>query len=186
MVTNLPKTLAGRYRVGDQIGRGGMGTVAKARDEVLDRTVAVKLLKDSLSGDEDAVRRFQREARIAAGLGHPGIAHVFDFGEEDGVPFIVMEYLDGLDLHTRVRHEGRMDPVEAAVIVARVADALQHAHAAGAVHRDVKPGNIFLTRGGEVKLTDFGIARTTGQATITATGAVMGTYLYLSPEQIEG
>jgi predicted Ser/Thr protein kinase len=186
MVTNLPKTLAGRYRVGDQIGRGGMGTVAKARDEVLDRTVAVKLLKDSLAGDEDAVRRFQREARIAAGLGHPGIAHVFDFGEEDGVPFIVMEYLDGQDLQTRVRQEGRRDPVEAAVIVARVADALQHAHAAGAVHRDVKPGNIFLTRGGDVKLTDFGIARTTGQATLTATGAVMGTYLYLSPEQIEG
>lgn len=186
MVTNLPKTLAGRYRVGDPIGRGGMGMVAKARDEVLDRTVAVKLLKDSLSDDEDAVRRFQREARIAAGLGHPGIAHVFDFGEEDGVPFIVMEYLDGQDLHTRIKHEGRMDPVEAAVIVAHVADALQHAHAAGAVHRDVKPSNIFLTRGGEVKLTDFGIARTTGQATVTATGAVMGTYLYLSPEQIEG
>ena len=186
MVSATEGLLAGRYEMHDTIGTGGMGTVVRARDNVLQRTVAVKLLKDSLASDDNARERLRREARTAAGIAHPNIAQIFDYGEDEGKSYIVMEFLEGSDLHTRVRREGPLDPIEAATIVAQVADALQHAHAAGAVHRDVKPGNIFLTLNGEVKLTDFGIARSAGATTMTATGSVMGTYLYLSPEQIDG
>lgn len=186
MVTSLPETLAGRYRLEEPIASGGMGSVVRAHDEVLVRTVAVKLLRESLAGDEDAIERFRREARIAASLGHPGIAQVFDFGQERDQPFIVMEFLEGEDLHTLVRRDGPMDPAEAAKVTASVADALQHAHGAGTVHRDVKPGNIFRTSSGTIKLTDFGIARAEAQTTVTTGGAVMGTYHYLSPEQVNG
>jgi tRNA A-37 threonylcarbamoyl transferase component Bud32 len=186
MVKKQSDLLLGRYRLEETMGAGGMGTVVRARDEVLGRRVAVKLMKDSVADDDHAVERFRREARIAASLSHPGIAHIFDFGQQDGRPFIVMEFLDGQDLHSLVQREGPLDSAEAAAIAANVADALEHAHKAGAIHRDIKPGNIFLTESGEVKLTDFGIARTTADATITQAGMVMGTYLYLSPEQING
>jgi hypothetical protein len=186
MVIEESEQLSDRYRLDDVIGTGGMGTVFRARDEVLDRTVAVKLLKESLATDESAVDRFKREARIAASLTHPGIAAVYDFGQEDGRPFIVMELLEGEDLHSVVVRNGQMDPIEAATICAQIADALEHAHSAGTIHRDVKPGNIFRTGNGDIKLTDFGIARLITQTTVTTSGSVLGTYQYLSPEVVNG
>lgn len=186
MVVRGSDTLAGRYRLGETIGTGGMGAVLRGHDQVLDRPVAVKLLKDQLATDPATVERFRREARIAAGLSHPGIASVFDFGEEEGRFFIVMELLDGRDLHQLVAGEGPLAPGEAAGIVAQAADALDHAHAAGAVHRDVKPANIFLTTSGRVKVTDFGIAHAASMAPVTVTGMLVGTPHYLAPEQVEG
>lgn len=181
-----PQFLLGRYRLEEVVGAGGMATVVRGRDELLGRTVAVKLLKDEFARDPSTVERFAREARIAASLSHPGIAPVYDFGEEDGRSFIVMEYLDGEDLRSLIAREGPIDPTKAVDIVARAAEALDHAHGSGAVHRDVKPANIFLTQGGEVKVTDFGIAQAANEAAVTATGAFLGTLRYVSPEQAKG
>lgn len=186
VMESFSETLAGRYHLGEVIGVGGMGTVVRARDEVLDRLVAVKLLKDELAGDGATVERFRREARIAAALSHPGICSVFDFGEEEGRLFIVMELLDGGDLHALIARQGPLSPAVAAGLVAQAADALDHAHRAGAIHRDVKPGNIFLTKDGRVKVTDFGIAYAASQAPVTATGSLLGTPFYVSPEQALG
>jgi len=178
-------TLVGRYRLGEQIGHGGMGIVYRADDQVLERQVAIKLLNPGLS-DASTVERFRREALIAASLSHPGIAHVLDFAEDNGRSFIVMELLEGEDLGKLLAKEGTLDPQRAAGIAAQVAEALGHAHEQGAVHRDVKPGNIFLTRSGAVKVTDFGIATAAAQAPLTKTGEIIGTASYLSPEQVRG
>lgn len=186
MKREVSKMLAGRYRLQEVVGGGGGGTVASAYDSVLHRRVAVKLLKEELASDPRTVERFAREARIAAGLDHPGIAAVYDFGEEDGTSFIVMEFLEGEDLHTRLARSGSLDPRTAAEIAIEVADALAHAHERGAVHRDVKPGNIFITISGRTKITDFGIAHAAGQAPLTTSGNVLGTALYMAPEQIIG
>ncbi len=183
---NQQGLLLGRYGVEEEVGGGGMGTVVRGRDELLGRTVAIKLLRDEFASDPNTVERFGREARIAASLSHPGIAPVYDFGEEDGRFFIVMEYLDGEDLRSLIAREGRQDPAKSVDIVARVAEALDHAHQSGAVHRDIKPANIFLTRGGDVKVTDFGIAQAANEAAVTVTGAFLGTLRYVSPEQAKG
>lgn len=175
-----------RYYLKDVVGVGGMGTVHKAYDRVLEREIAIKVLKPEYSSDEGVVERFRREARIAASLSHIGIAPVYDFVEEGGRSFLVMELLKGRDLHQLLAAKGSMDPTEAAALTAQVADALEHAHRQGAVHRDVKPGNIFLTEEGGVKVTDFGIALAASQSPITATGDIIGTPFYLSPEQVEG
>ncbi len=182
----INKTLGGRYRVGRTIGRGGMGLVLEADDATLGRKVALKMLKEEIAEDPTTIERFRREARIAASLSHPGIAHVYDFAEEDGESFIVMELLDGKDLHQVIQEEGKIIPERAAEIAARVAEALDHAHTRGAVHRDVKPGNIFITASGDVKVTDFGIAQAAGSAPLTMTGSFLGTPTYLAPEQING
>lgn len=182
----LSGTLGGRYRLDEIVASGGMGTVARGHDEVLNRTVAIKLLLPELAKIPNTVERFQREARIAASLSHPGIAQVFDFGQDDGRPFIVMEHLDGEDLRSVLAREGRIAVSEAVEIVASAAEALDNAHRAGAVHRDIKPGNIFLTRDKVVKITDFGIARLANEAPLTATGTVLGTFAYAPPEQALG
>lgn len=182
----MNSTLLGRYRILEVIGVGGMGTVVRAEDEVLGRMVAIKLLKEELASDEATAERFRREARIAASLSHHGIAQVYDFAEEDGQAFIVMELLDGSDLHQILHTEGPMDPDRAADIIARAADALDHAHASGAVHRDVKPANIFLTSSDGVKVTDFGIASAAHLAPVTRTGDIVGTPYYLAPELMDG
>jgi eukaryotic-like serine/threonine-protein kinase len=179
-------TLGGRYRLVSRIASGGMGTVWRAVDVVLDRPVAVKTLSEALGEDAKFVERFRREARAAAGLSHPNVASVYDYGEDGSTPFIVMELLDGETLAGRMARSGRIPPAEAAGIAARVAAALQAAHDAGVVHRDVKPGNVMLTRSGGVKVMDFGIAATAWAAPLTATGTTMGTASYLSPEQASG
>ena len=176
----------GRYRLGEAIGAGGMGTVFRGYDEVLGREVAVKLLREELAADERSLTRFRQEARIAASLSHPGIASVYDFADQAGRPAIVMELLDGQDLHTMLAREGPMESHRVAGILAQAADALAYAHGLGAVHRDVKPANIFLTRSGAVKITDFGVAYAASANQLTATGALIGTPDYLSPEQVRG
>jgi eukaryotic-like serine/threonine-protein kinase len=163
-----------------------MGSVYRARDRVLDRTVAVKLLPAELASDDQAADRLQREARSAARLNHPRIVSVFDAGLADGTPYLVMEYVEGRTLAQELQDHGRLSPGRAASIAAGIAEALAAAHAAGVVHRDVKPGNVLLVDGDEVKVADFGIARATEEDTITHPSAVVGSAPYLSPEQARG
>jgi serine/threonine protein kinase len=179
------RCLGGRYRVGALLAAGGMGEVWAARDLLLDRPVAVKVLGGALAGDGRAAERLRREARAAGRLDHPNIARVLDLGEHEGRPYLVMELLEGESLAARIDRAGPMAPAEAARVVAAVADALQAAHWAGVVHRDVKPGNVFLTSGGEVKVLDFGIASAAGEAGLT-TGDLLGTAAYLAPERALG
>jgi len=181
-----PQILAGRYRIDRQVGIGGMGTVFAATDERLGRTVAVKLLKEELSSDPRFVERFRREARSAAALSHPNIASVFDYGEDDGRHFIVMELVEGRDLARVIREEGPLDASRARSIVEQIARGVGHAHAGGYVHRDVKPHNVIVMDEDRVKVTDFGIARAAGESTLTATGTILGTAQYVSPEQASG
>ena len=184
MVT--PEKLGGRYLIDRQVGIGGMGTVFSATDERLGRRVAVKLLKEELASDPRFIERFRREARAAAALSHPNVAGVFDYGEENGRPFIVMELIDGRDLSRVMRDEGPLGVERTRHIAGQIALALGHAHSAGLIHRDVKPHNVIVMDDDRVKVTDFGIARATGESTLTATGTIMGTAQYLSPEQASG
>jgi eukaryotic-like serine/threonine-protein kinase len=177
--------LGGRYRVGALLAAGGMGEVWAAWDLLLDRPVAVKVLGGALAGDGRAAERLRREARAAGRLDHPNIARALDLGEHDGRPYLVMELLEGESLATRIDRAGAMAPAEAARVVAAVADALQAAHSAGIVHRDIKPGNVFLTSAGEVKVLDFGIASAAGETGLT-TGDLLGTAAYLAPERALG
>ncbi|GDY28452.1 serine/threonine-protein kinase [Gandjariella thermophila] len=177
--------LAGRYRLRDRIGEGGMGEVWRATDEVLGRDVAVKMLAHGLLAKEDMRQRFRREAQALARLAHPRIARVQDFAESDDSVFIVMELLVGQTLSRRLQRESRIPPAEAAEIIACAADGLHAAHKAGIVHRDVKPANIMLTGTGP-KVFDFGIAATAWEARLTTTGVLVGTLAYLSPERAAG
>ena len=177
--------LGGRYRLLERLAVGGMGSVWDAEDTVLHRRVAVKTLVEALAADPTFVERFRREARAAAGLSHPDVASVFDYGEDGDTPYIVMERLRGRTLAERLTH-GPLDLRDAVAIVKDAASALDAAHAAGIVHRDVKPGNIMLTADGGVKVMDFGIAAAASEATLTGTGSTMGTASYLSPEQAQG
>ncbi|HET9556519.1 MAG TPA: serine/threonine-protein kinase [Actinomycetota bacterium] len=179
------RRLGGRYRMGALLAAGGMGEVWAAHDLLLDRAVAVKLLGGALAGDGRAAERLRREARAAGRLDHPNIARVLDLGEQDGRPYLVMELLEGESLAARIDRAGAMAAPEAARVVAAVADALEAAHQAGVVHRDVKPGNVFLTSDGEVKVLDFGIASAAGEAALT-TGEMLGTPAYLAPERVLG
>jgi eukaryotic-like serine/threonine-protein kinase len=179
------RVLGGRYRLRSLLAAGGMGAVWVADDAVLGRQVAVKLLSEALAGDGLAAERLRREARAAAGLEHPGIARVLDLGEDGGRPYLVMELLHGQSLAQRLARAGPLPPAEAARVVAAAAEALQVAHRAGIVHRDVKPGNVFLTGDGEVKLLDFGIASAANQAALTG-GDLIGTAAYLAPERMLG
>lgn len=175
-----------RYVVEKTIGRGGMATVELARDTELDRLVAVKRLFASLVGDEIFRERFLREARMAAALSHPNLVAVFDVGEEDGLPYIVMEYVEGETLADLMRRSGRVDPDRAVDLLLQVCAGLEHAHAAGLVHRDIKPQNLLVRSDGVVKIADFGIARTLQATRLTQVGTVLGTAAYLAPEQAAG
>jgi eukaryotic-like serine/threonine-protein kinase len=179
-------TFGGRYELDSRIAIGGMGEVWEATDHVIGRTVAIKILKDEYMGDPGFLERFRAEARHAALVNHEGIASVFDYGEEDGSAFLVMELVPGEALSTILEREGSLSTDKTLDIVAQTASALQAAHAAGLVHRDIKPGNLLITPDGRVKITDFGIARIADQVPLTATGQVMGTVQYLSPEQASG
>ncbi len=181
------RVLGGRYRVEDELGRGGMATVFKGTDTVLGRPVAVKVLSSQYAGDADFVSRFRREAQAAARLNHRTLVSVYDTGTDDGIHYIVMEYVEAKTLADYLSGGGRIVPGRAAEIAESVCDALSVAHAQGIIHRDIKPANIMITTRGEVKVTDFGIARViSGQDTVAQTAAVLGTASYLSPEQAQG
>jgi len=186
------RVLGGRYRLGAVIGHGGMAEVHRGRDVRLGRDVAIKLLRSDLARDPSFQGRFRREAQSAASLNHPSIVAVYDTGEDhDGAettPYIVMEYVEGRTLREVLTAEGRLLPQRAMEITAQICAALEQAHRAGIVHRDIKPGNVMLTPAGEVKVMDFGIARavTGSSATMTQTASVIGTAHYLSPEQARG
>ncbi len=184
---------ARRYRLESRIATGGMGEVWRAADTTLGRTVAVKVLKREYADDPAFRTRFETEARHAASLHHPGIAAVFDFGEAESVdgsgvprPYLVMELVEGQPLSALLRPGAPMDPEAATDLMAQAADAIAAAHAAGIVHRDVKPANLIVTPDRKVKVTDFGIARAADSVGITQTGQVLGTPQYLSPEQARG
>ncbi|MET0297546.1 MAG: serine/threonine-protein kinase [Microbacterium sp.] len=179
-------TFGGRYELDSRIAIGGMGEVWEATDHVIGRTVAIKILKDEYMGDPGFLERFRAEARHAALVNHEGIASVFDYGEEAGSAFLVMELVPGEALSTILERDGALGADKTLDIVAQTSAALQAAHAAGLVHRDIKPGNLLITPDGRVKITDFGIARIADQVPLTATGQVMGTVQYLSPEQASG
>jgi serine/threonine protein kinase len=178
---------AERYELEDRLGHGGMATVYCARDTKLDRQVAIKLLADNFAGDEEVRKRFSREARLAARLDHPNIVQVFDVGEEDDRPYIVMEYVDGGTLADRLGRRGRsLARAEALHLLCQLCDGLGHAHAKKLVHRDIKPQNLLLRESdGWLKITDFGIARAAEETTrLTRPGKVIGTDRYMAPEQL--
>jgi len=176
-----------RYDVGRPLGSGGMGEVFLARDRVLGRDVALKVLRGQYAGDREFAERFKREARSAASLSHPNIVQVYDRGEtEDGASYIAMEYVPGGTLKEKIVAEGPLGAKGAAALGAQVAEALGAAHERGMVHRDIKPQNVLLTDKGDAKVADFGIARAGSSVTISKTGSVMGTAGYMSPEQALG
>jgi serine/threonine-protein kinase len=176
-----------RYDVVRPLGSGGMGEVYLARDRVLGRDVALKVLRRQYAGDDEFAERFKREALSAASLSHPNIVQVYDRGEtEDGASYIAMEYVPGGTLKERISREGPLEVADTAALGAQVAEALGAAHERGMVHRDIKPQNVLLTARGEAKVADFGIARAASSATISQTGSVMGTAGYMSPEQALG
>src|SRR3954453_10010774 len=179
-------TFGGRYQLSNRVAVGGMGEVWEARDLVIGRAVAIKILKDEYLGDPGFLERFRAEARHAALVNHEGIANVYDYGEEDGSAFLVMELVPGEALSSILEREHVLSTDRTLDIVAQTAAALHAAHAAGLVHRDIKPGTLLITPDGRVKITDFGIARIADQVPLTATGQVMGTVQYLSPEQASG
>lgn len=175
-----------RYELVSRIAIGGMGEVWKANDSVIGRHVAIKILKEEYLGDPGFRERFRTEAKNAALVNHEGIANVFDYGEEDGSAYLVMELVPGEALSTVLEREKILPASRVLAIVAQTAAALHQAHLAGLVHRDIKPGNLLITPDGTVKITDFGIARLADQVPLTATGQVMGTVQYLAPEQAGG
>ena len=192
-----PGTSLGPYQIDAPLGAGGMGEVYKARDTRLDRTVAIKVLPEHVANDPDLKQRFEREARTVAALNHPHICTLHDIGNQDGIDFLVMEYLDGQTLAQRLE-KGALPLDQALTIAIEIADALDKAHRQGIVHRDLKPANIMLTKAG-AKLLDFGLAKLrppeqagglsalpTQPADLTQQGAILGTFQYMAPEQLEG
>src|SRR3954462_10810970 len=186
MSTLVGMQLNGRYRLDALIGSGGMSTVYRAFDSVLERRVAVKLMHREIAADTDQLERFRREAPAVAQLSHPHIVGVIDAGEEDGRPYIVFEYVEGETLKDRIRRLGRLPVDEAIAYAIEIARALGAAHARGIVHRDVKPQNVLVDDEGSAKVTDFGIARSMDDSGLTADGRVLGTTDYVSPEQALG
>jgi serine/threonine-protein kinase len=176
----------GRYRLESLMATGGMGEVWQAHDDIILRSVAIKILKQEYLGDPGFLERFRTEARLAAMVNHEGIANVFDYGEDSGSAYLVMELVPGESLAKILEREKSISSERVLDIVAQTARALQAAHESGMVHRDIKPGNLLITPDNHVKITDFGIARVADQVSLTATGQVMGTVQYLAPEQATG
>ncbi|MCO1596414.1 protein kinase [Micromonospora sp. RHAY321] len=178
--------LGNRYRLDERIASGGMGDVWRGTDQVLGRTVAVKSLLPALLDDPDFAERFRGEARTMATINHPGVVDVYDFGNDQQIAFLVMEYVEGDALSSTLSRVGRLTPARTMALVAQAADALHAAHEKGIVHRDVKPGNLLVRPNGTLVLTDFGIARSDLVGQLTAAGSVLGTASYISPEQATG
>jgi serine/threonine-protein kinase len=190
MAVHVGSLLAGRYEITAPIATGGMGEVWQGRDRTLGRTIAVKVLRSEYTGDSSFLIRFRNEARHTAALSHPNIASVYDYGEttEDGqrLAYLIMEFVEGKPLVTILAERGRLTPEQTLDVLGQAGDGLSAAHAAGMVHRDIKPGNLLVRPDGVVKLTDFGIAYARDAAPLTRTGMVVGTAQYLSPEQAQG
>jgi eukaryotic-like serine/threonine-protein kinase len=183
----LEQLVDNRYRIVGPLGAGGMAEVYLAHDDVLDRSVALKVMSGRYADDEEFVERFKREAQSAAALSHPNIVSIYDRGEaEDGTYYIAMEYLPGGTLKDRILKRGALAPRTAAAVALQIAEALRAAHAAGVVHRDIKPHNVLVTDTGDIKVGDFGIARAATSSTMTRTGSILGTAHYISPEQAMG
>ncbi|HHW02931.1 MAG TPA: Stk1 family PASTA domain-containing Ser/Thr kinase [Thermoanaerobacterales bacterium] len=179
----IEKTLGNRYTILEEIGGGGMAVVYKARDTLLNRIVSIKVLRPEFAGDADFVRRFRREAQAAASLSHPNIVNIYDVGQQDGLYYIVMEYIEGKTLKELIRLKAPVPPMEVIEIGKQICDALECAHKNKIIHRDIKSHNIIITPEGRVKVADFGIARAATDTTITNTGSVFGSVHYFSPEQ---
>jgi len=182
----IGKMLGNRYEIQEKLGGGGMAIVYKARDTFLNRLVTIKILRPEFTSDEDFIARFRREAQAVASLSHPNIVNIHDVGQEDGIHYLVMEYVRGDNLKNVIKQKGCLEPIEAVRIAVQISEALGHAHQNNIVHRDVKPHNILITTEGRAKLTDFGIAMEATAATITRTDTIMGSVHYLSPEQARG
>ena len=183
----MPPEKIGKYRILERIGRGGMGTVWKAHDPILDRLVALKVISSEVDVTDELKARFYREAQACAKLNHPNVIVVYDLGEDDGRLFIVMEFLEGEELKHLITQRKHVQLEEKLQLMIQVCDGLHYAHQKGIVHRDIKPGNIFVLRNGKVKILDFGIARiNTADSGLTRTGLIMGTLRYMSPEQARG
>lgn len=178
--------LAGRYKIIERIGGGGMALVYKAQDILLNRNVAIKVLRQQFVHDEEFIRRFRREAQSAASLSHPNVVSIYDVGQEDEVHYIVMEYIEGHNLNEIIKERAPLQVDEAVRVASQICDALDHAHHNQIIHRDIKPHNILIGRNGRVKVTDFGIARAVTSTTITQTGSVVGSVHYFSPEHAKG
>ena len=182
----IGQLLGNRYRILELIGEGGMALVYKAECLLLQRTVAVKVLRPQYSSDKEFVARFRREAQAAASLSHPNVVNIYDVGEDEGVHYIVMELIEGDNLKSLIRKEAPLPVNQALRIALQICEALRHAHDHNIIHRDIKPHNILLTTNGRVKVTDFGIARAISAGGFTQTGVVMGSVQYFSPEQAKG
>lgn len=182
----IGKILGKRYEIVEQLGGGGMALVFRAHDNYLHREVTVKILRPQYTGDADFVERFRREAQAVASLSHPNTVSVYDVGEEDGIHYIVMEYIEGRNLKEIIREHGRLSQREAVDFARQICLGLDHAHKKGIIHRDVKPHNILVTKEGRVKVTDFGIARAVTASTVTQAGTIIGSVHYIAPEQVKG
>ncbi|QRN86244.1 protein kinase [Clostridia bacterium] len=182
----IGKVFSKRYEVKKRIGAGGMSIVYLAEDILLNRSVAVKILRDQYADDDRNIRFFQNEARSIAALSHPNIVKIYDIGKEDQYYFIVMEYLEGETLKEVIQDKAPMNPIEAINLIRSILKALEHSHKKGIIHRDIKPHNIMLDKAHKVKVTDFGIARNAGASTVTYSGQMVGSVYYISPEQAKG
>jgi len=180
------RLLGNRYKIMEQVGGGGMSLVYRAKDIYLNRIVAVKILREQLTCDDEFVARFRREAQAVASLSHGNIVSIYDVGQDKGIHYLVMEMVEGRNLKEIIRERGALPVPEAVEITKQICDALEHAHEQQIIHRDIKPHNIILTEGGKAKVTDFGIARAVSTATVTHTGSIMGSVHYFSPEQAKG
>jgi len=182
----IGRQLGGRYEILDRVGGGGMAVVYKGLDILLNRHVAVKVLRQQYVNDEEFIRRFRREAQSAASLSHPNIVSIYDVGQEEEIHYIVMEYVEGTTLNEVIKERAPLQVEEAINITSQICDALDHAHTNQIIHRDIKPHNILIGKNGRAKVTDFGIARATTASTITQTGSVVGSVHYFSPEHAKG
>ena len=178
--------LGDRYEVLQLLGEGGMGAVYKAKDRELDRIVALKVIRPELARQPEIHQRFKQELILARQVTHKNVIRIFDLGDAEGTKFISMEYIEGQDLKTLLRQKGKFSPEEAVAIIQQVCRALYAAHEKGVVHRDLKPQNIMMEKNGNVSVMDFGIARSMEAPGVTRTGALIGTFEYMSPEQARG
>mgnify|MGYP000350311834 CR=1 FL=1 len=178
--------LADRYEIIERVGAGGMSDVYRATDHILERDVAVKVLKSEFAEDAGIVSKFRAEAQSAAGLEHPNIVNIYDVGSEDGMYYIVMEYVEGITLKTYIEKKGHLNYKEVISIAIQVGRGIEAAHNKGIIHRDIKPQNIIISHEGKVKVTDFGIARFSRSEHRTMTDKAIGSVHYISPEQARG